>query len=147
MKRASKILVISKTVKTCKTLKLQKSHTFKIQLIGEQSMQVPNWQYHSKCRNTLMSVFEGYISLYFLSMLISTGFSRILLPSCRCNIFKDSLANFSGFLINSWVACILYLNCCKQKSDNIFVIYAHSYSCSCVTFGCKYTHCKYTCAL
>lgn len=39
---------------------------FKIQLIGEQPMQVPNWQYHSKRQNTQMSVFEGCISLYFL---------------------------------------------------------------------------------
>lgn len=46
--QAREILVNSRTVETCKRLTLQSE----IQLSAEQSRQVPNWQYHSKCQTT-----------------------------------------------------------------------------------------------
>lgn len=50
----------------------------------------------------------------FFSILAGVTFSRISL-----------LPHFSDFLRNSWVVCILCLNCCKQTPESIFAIYAH----------------------
>lgn len=123
--KASKMLVISQAVRTRRALNLHKLQRFRIQYIDEQSMPVPNWQYHSKSRNTQKSGLDGEISLYFLYFISDAQhwILDIFRPSCRCSISKDSLAN-GLLLINSSIAGILYPKGCKQKSDNIFTIYA-----------------------
>lgn len=121
-KKASKILVISTTVKIRKAVKLQKPHTFKTELAADQC----KYQTDTITPNPPTPGFEWCILFYFLHftradehwILKDSSASR------RWDIFKDSRANFSVLAKNSWVACILYPRGCHQKSENIFVTYA-----------------------
>lgn len=120
-KMASKILVISTTVKICETIKLQKPQTFKIGLIADQG----KYQTDSITPNPPVSGFERYISFYSLHFTRADQhrIHKDSSASHRCDICKDFWANFSVLLKNSQVASGLYPNGCNQKT---FLFHMHA---------------------